>query len=62
MVMAESTILEDIEIGKIERQSRYFKAKLLEDHQEDGADEVFKNAIANEEVIVLRNKELLTLI
>ncbi len=34
--MAESTILEDIDTGKVERQCRYFKAKVLEDHKSDG--------------------------
>ena len=56
MIMAESTILEDLDTGKIERQSRYFKAKVLEDHQADGIDEVLKNAIADEEVIVFTDQ------
>lgn len=29
MIMAESTILEDVDTGKVERQARYFKARLL---------------------------------
>ena len=33
MLMAESTILEDIETDEVERQCRYFKAKVLEDHK-----------------------------
>jgi len=56
MIMAESTILENLDTGKIERQSRYFKAKVLEDHQADGTDEVLKNAIADEEVIVFTDQ------
>lgn len=32
MVMAESTVLEDIETGKTDRQCCYFKAKVLDDH------------------------------
>src|SRR5690625_3672930 len=56
MVMAESTILEDLDTGKVERQSRYFKAKVLEDHQADGTDRTFKNAIADEEVIVFTDQ------
>ena len=56
MIMAESTILEDLDTGKIERQCRYFKAKVLEDHQADGTDETFKNAIANEETIVFTDQ------
>lgn len=35
MVMAESTILENIETGKVERKCRYFKVKILESHQAD---------------------------
>src|SRR5690606_2554157 len=42
MIMAESTVLEDLDTGKVERQCRYFKAKVLEDHQADGADETLK--------------------
>jgi len=30
MLMAESTVLENVETGKVERQCRYFKAKVLE--------------------------------
>jgi len=56
MVMAESTVLEDIETGKVERHSRYFKAKVLDDHQADSTDETFKNAIAEEEVIVFTDQ------
>lgn len=36
--MAESTILEDMETGKVERQARYFKAKVLTDHKVEGTD------------------------
>lgn len=32
-IMAESTVLEDIETGKVERQCRYFKAKVLNTHR-----------------------------
>ncbi len=56
MIMAESTLLEDLDTGKVERQCRYFKAKVLEDHQAIGADEVLKNAIANEKTIVFTDQ------
>lgn len=56
MIMAESTILEDIETGKVERQCRYFKAKVLENHQTIGTDEVFEQAIENEKTIVFTDK------
>lgn len=29
MIMAESTVLEDIETGKVESQRRYFKARCM---------------------------------
>jgi hypothetical protein len=29
MIMAESTVIEDIDTGKVERQCRYFKAQVL---------------------------------
>lgn len=56
MVMAESTVIEDIETGKVERQCRYFKAKVLEDHKTDGTDKTFKNAIDQEQTIVFTDK------
>jgi len=34
IIMAESTVLEDIDTGKVDRQCRYFKAKVLENHEE----------------------------
>jgi len=56
MIMAESTILENIETGKVERQCRYFKANVLESHQADTTDNSFKNAIDKEETIVFTDK------
>jgi hypothetical protein len=56
MIMAESTILEDIETGKVERHCRYFKAKVLEDHKADGTDTTFENAIDKEQTIVFTDK------
>jgi len=52
MVMAESTVLEDIETGKVERQCRYFKAKVLKDHKMGGTDQTLQEAIDNEGSIV----------
>jgi hypothetical protein len=52
MVMAESTVLEDIDTGKVERQCRYFKAKVLENYQADGTDLTLKQAIEDEKMIV----------
>jgi len=56
MVMAESTVLEDMETGKVERQCRYFKAKVLEGHKADGTDTTFEKAIDNEQTIVFTDK------
>lgn len=52
MLMAESTVLEDIDTGKVERQCRYFKAKMLGDHKAEGANNSLKNAIDGEHTIV----------
>lgn len=54
--MAESTILEDIETGKIERQARYFKAKVLTDHKVEGTDQTLQQAITNDDSIVFTDK------
>lgn len=56
MVMAESIILEDIETGKVDRQCRYFKAKVLDDHKAKSTDNTFKNAIDGEKTIVFTDK------
>jgi len=56
MVMAESTVLEDLSTGKKKRQCRYFKAKVLEDHKADGTNDTLKNAIADEQTIVFTDK------
>jgi hypothetical protein len=56
MIMAESTVLENIDTGKIERQCRYFKAKVLENHKADGTDKTFENAINDEQTIVFTDK------
>lgn len=54
--MAESTVLEDMETGKKDRQYRYFKAKVLEDHKAEGTDRTLKDAIAVENSIVFSDK------
>jgi hypothetical protein len=38
---SESTVLENIETGKIERQCPYFKAKVLEGHHAEAVYEAF---------------------
>ena len=56
MIMAESTVLENIDTGKVDRQCGCFKAKVLEDHQAKGTDDTFKNAIDDEQSIVFTDK------
>jgi hypothetical protein len=54
--MAESTILEDLETGTIDRQCLYFKAKVLENHKGDLTDDTIKNTIDGETFIVFYDK------
>jgi hypothetical protein len=54
--MTESTILEDLETGTIDRQCLYFRAKVLENHKGDVADDTIKNAIDRETSIVFYDK------
>ena len=56
MVMAESTVFVNIETGKVERQCRYFKAKVLENHDADGTDQTFEQTIDSEKTIVFTDK------
>jgi hypothetical protein len=56
MVVSESTVLEDVETGKIDRQCRYFKAKVLEYHKTEGTDGTLKDAIDGETSIVFSDK------
>ena len=56
MIMGESTVLEDIDTGKVERQCRYFKATVLTDHKMEGTDQALQKAIDNGESIVFTDK------
>jgi hypothetical protein len=58
MIIAESTILEDLDTGKVDRQCRYFKAKVLQDHKADGTDNTFQEAIDDEQIIVFTDKSV----
>ena len=53
MIMAESTVLENIDTGKVDRQCPYFKATVLEDHK---AHVTFNNAIDDEPSIFFTDK------
>lgn len=54
-VMAESTLLEDIETGKTSKHCRYFKMKVLESHLSDEIDEVVEDSF-DEKCIVFSDK------
>ncbi len=56
MVMAESTVLENIETGRTDRQCRYFKAEVLDNHKADDTDRTLKKAIDGEKAIVFSDK------
>ena len=49
--MAESTLLEDIETGKKEKQVRFFKAKVLEGHDGEEINETIKESIGNQSIV-----------
>lgn len=50
--MAESTILEDIETGKVDKHLRYFKAKVLSNHKSVNTDLTLKEAIEADKSVV----------
>lgn len=51
VVMAESTVLEDIETGEKSNQCRYFKAKVLTDHTADQINETIKESISETSIL-----------
>lgn len=50
-IMAESTVLEDTETGKTERQCRYFKAKVLDSHIAKDINETVQESIAEKSIV-----------
>ena len=56
MVLAESTVLEDIKTGKVERHCRYFKAKVLDNHEAGQTSNMLKSAIADEHIIIFSDQ------
>ena len=50
-IMAESTVLEDIETGKKSNQCRYFKAKVLTDHTSEQINETIKESISEKSIL-----------
>lgn len=54
-LMAESTVLEDVETGDKQRQARYFKAKVLDSHKAEQINEVIGESL-DEKSIVFTDK------
>ena len=54
--MAESTVMEGVGTGKVERQCRYFKTKVLTDHKMQGTDRTLQKAMDNGESILFTDK------
>lgn len=51
MIIAESTPLEDPETGKKERQCRYFKAKVLDDHKAKEVNNLVTNSLGEKSIV-----------
>ena len=56
MIMAESTVLENLDTGEVERQCRYFKAKVLTDHKPQGTDQTLQSSIDGNQNIVFTDQ------
>lgn len=50
-VLAESTPLEDLESGKKSKQCRYFKMKVLDNHQADKVDTVIQQSLKSQTIV-----------
>ena len=50
-IMAESTVLEDENTGEKQRQARFFKAKVLENHQASEINELVNESIDNKSIV-----------
>jgi transposase-like protein len=50
-IMAESTVLEDPETGKVQRHCRYFKAKVLSSHNAEEINTTVKESIAEKSIV-----------
>lgn len=56
IVLAESTILKNLDTVKVERHRSYFKDKVLEDHQAQGTEDTVKKSIDNGHTIIFTDK------
>jgi len=50
-IMAESTVLEDINTGKTQRQCGFFKAKVLENHKAKGINQTIQESIKDTSIV-----------
>jgi len=50
-IMAESTVLEDAKTGKVQRQARYFKAKVLNTHQANEINNLIDESIEEKSIV-----------
>ena len=50
-IMAESTPLEDIETGERSSQCRYFKLKVLDNHQSEGINEMVDDSLSEKSIV-----------
>ena len=50
-VMAESTVLEDLQSGRHERHVRYFKMKVMQDHRAEGVDSLLQGSLAGKNIV-----------
>jgi len=56
MIMAESTVLEDIKTGKQVKRCRYFKAKVVTNHKADQTDNTLQSASDNDQIILFTDQ------
>jgi hypothetical protein len=56
IVLAESTVLKNLDTVKVESHRSYFKDKVLEDHQAQGTEDTVKKSIDNGQTIILADK------
>ena len=50
-IMAESTVLEDVNTGKTQRQCGFFKAKVLENHKAEGINQTIQESIKDTSIV-----------
>jgi hypothetical protein len=56
MIIAESTIIQNINTGRVDRQFRYFKVEAFQVHKIEGTDRTPRQSIEIEEFIVFTDQ------